>query len=84
MAIADLTVTAARSTAVDFTYPFWIEPSRVAVRVCVTLASLQEMFTHVLLHWADEKAIDKMSWCFSARIDDKRFLVKFQRTCSEN
>ena len=40
MAIADLTITAGRATAVDFTYPFWIEPSAVAVRVCL----LHELF----------------------------------------
>ena len=35
MAIADLTITATRSTAVDFSYPIWVEPSAVAVRVSV-------------------------------------------------
>ena len=35
MAIADLTISAGRATAVDFTYPFWIEPSAVVVRVCL-------------------------------------------------
>ncbi len=41
MAIADLTVTADRSTAVDFSYPFWTEPSAVAVRVRHPLSTLK-------------------------------------------
>ncbi len=33
MAVAGLTVTHQRSTVVDFSYPFWFEPSAVAVKV---------------------------------------------------
>ena len=33
MAVADLTINAERSTVVDFTYPFWFEPTGIAAKV---------------------------------------------------
>ena len=47
MVLASLTVTKERSEVVDFTYPFWVEPIAVVVRV----KDIKEIYFYKPLSW---------------------------------